>query len=135
MNSQEILNELIDKSELGTLQKRQTKGLIQYAYEERHQAQEDRKFVEEITGEKHISDIVLKTDSIIIYTVYGNDDWAVKYPFRSIFLNDKGKWQRCSMVSHSLESALLIAIGEKQLGSNSNFYHFAAKMLDLKNPE
>ena len=135
MTTKETLIDLIDKSELSTIRKHQTKALVQFAYEERTQNQADRKFVEETANEKHLSDIVLKTESIIIYTVYGNDDWAVKYPFRSIYLDKKQQWRRCGTVSHSLESAFLIAIGEKQLGGNSQFYGFAAKMLELETPE
>lgn len=135
MTTQEILIDLIDRSELSTIRKHQTKALVQFAYEERDQNQTDRKFVEETASEKHVSDIVFKSDSIIIYTVYGNDDWSVKYPFRSIYLDKKQQWRRCGTVSHSLESAFLIAIGERQLGSNSQFHGFAAKMLELETPE
>lgn len=135
MNSLELLNDLIEKTELPSMQKRRLKGLVQFAHEEKEQSQIDRKFVEETASEKHLVDIVLKTDSIIIYAVYGSDDWAVKYPYRSIYLNKKHQWQRCGTVSHSLESAFLIAIGERQLGGNSNFYSFAAKMLELETPE
>ena len=49
--------------------------------------------------------------------------------FRSSFRDESGYWRKVNYVSHSIEKALLHAMGEKFEGNNSHFADYAMKML------
>lgn len=94
-------------------------------------AMEDRQLVKDVASEKQLLEVVFSTDDVKIYTVYGNDEFAIKYPYRSIFMY-KGNWQRACQIAPTLDTALLIYLEHKYLGLNSNFTNFAIKMLEIK---
>jgi hypothetical protein len=131
MNTDKI-KELVGNSELPQIQKNMLIGFINRANEEQEKKTEDREFIEEIAKEKKISEIILSTDEVMIYTVYGKEDWDIKYPYRSIYKNSKGVWERSNTVSPSLDTAYLVYLEKKHLGLNSQFVDFALKMLEIK---
>jgi len=129
MNTDKILA-LIEGSNLSPMQKLSNKGFIERAalYEvERKQA---REFVESIASINNLQEILLDTKDYVIYTVRGKD-WDSKYPFRYIYKNGEDKWYPSSKVCATLETAILSCLGEKHLGSNSQFMDFASKMLEI----
>ena len=83
---------------------------------------------------KNLDEVVLSNDDVKIYTVRPKekDDWDTKYPYKSIFKNKKGKWERSCIVSPSLDTAYLAYLESKYLGNNSKFTDFAIKMLEIK---
>jgi hypothetical protein len=131
----DTLNELVDNSELGQLQKNITKGFLARANDYELERAEKRDLIEKIYGNVAIDEIVLATDEVIIFkTLFRKRDgheWDTKYPFRSILLKN-GKWERNSTVSPSLDTAFLCYLEGKYLGGNSNFTEFAMKMLEIK---
>jgi hypothetical protein len=68
-----------------------------------------------------------------INTYCSNDEWDIKYPFRSIYLSKKGTWERTNTVSQSFDLAFLVYLQYKHLGLNSQFVDFAMKMLEIPN--
>lgn len=136
MNIQK-LEELIENSDFNRISKNILIGFIDRANQEQKQRAEDRKLIEAISGVKNLSDVIFSNEDVKIYTVSQNskDTWDKIYPFRSIFKNDKGDWQRTNTVSPTLDVAYLVYLQNKQLGINSQFVDFAVKMLDIKMPE
>jgi hypothetical protein len=128
----EKLKEFILNSELPQLQKNVITGFIDRAKEEQERKREDRQLIEQVANEKKLSEIILSTDEVKIYTVSGKDEWDVKYPFRSIYLNKKGAWAKTNTVSQSFDVAFLVYLQHKHLGLNSQFVEFAMKMLEIK---
>ena len=90
----------------------------------------NRELVETVAREKHLLDILYASDEVIFYTVYGNDEWSIKYPVRSIYKNDKGNWERCATVAPTMDTAYLVYLEDKQKARG--FADFALKMLDIK---
>ena len=125
--------ELIKNSDLVQMQKNVFAGFVERASEKDRLNKEDRELIKSLIYEKHkLSDIIISTDEVKIYTVSGNDEWDVKYPFRSIYKDNNGRWIRVATVSSSLDLAFLNYLEEKHLSSNSNFVNFAIKMLEIK---
>lgn len=131
MNTEKI-KEFVNNSELSQLQKNVMVGFIDRTNQEEQKKREDRKLIEQVACEKKLSEIMLSTDEVKIYTVYGKDEWEIKYPFRSIFLSKMGVWERNVVVAPSFDVALLIYLERKYLGDNSQFAKFASKMLEIK---
>lgn len=129
---EDILQKLVDNSELKPIQKNILKGFVKRAYEAEEQNKKDRELIEKIASEKKLSEIVFSTDEVKIYTVFGKEEWDVKYPFRSIYLNNKGVWERTNTVSPNMDLAYLVYLEKKHLGMNSQFVDFAMKMLEIK---
>lgn len=130
----EKLKELITNSDSSQAYKNIIIGFIDRATENDSLKREDRKLIEEVGSVKHLDEVVLSNDDVKIYTVYpkGKDDWETKYPYRSIFKNKNGKWERSNTVSPSLDTAYIVYLENKYLGYNSRFSEFAIKMLEIK---
>lgn len=129
------LIQLINDNYPNQLQKNMMIGFVERAEESQDKYREDRKLIEETANEKYLSEILLSTDDVKIYTIHPrrkDDEWDTKYPYRSIFLNGKGNWERVNTVSPTFDVAFLVYLQYKQLGQNSQFVEFAAKMLDIK---
>lgn len=127
------IKEVINNSELSQLQKNVMKGFIERAKEEQEMKREDRQLIEQVANEKKLSEVILSTDEVKIYTVSGKDEWDIKYPFRSIYLSKKGTWERTNTISPTLDWAFLVYLQYKYLGLNSQFVDFAVKMLEITN--
>ena len=127
----EKLKELIEVSAFPIIQKNLLKGFISRANEKEDALNKDRFLVEQTANEQKLLHIILSTDEVKIYTVYGQGEWEQKYPFRSIYFKE-GKWQRSHTVSPSLDTAFLVYLEKKHLGDNSKFTDFALKMLEIK---
>lgn len=125
------LKELVNNSELSQVQKNIMNGFVQRASDAQDKKSEDRLLIEQVAHEKHLSQIVLSTDEVKIYTVNGSDKWDIENPYRSIFVGKKGTWERSGMVSPSLDTAFLVYLQTKHLGFNSQFADFAIKMLEI----
>lgn len=130
MKTDKIL-ELIDNSDLNRLQKNASKAFIMRAEEDNKIIEEDRLLIEQVANEKRLSQIILSTDEVKIYTVYGKNEWDIKYPFRSIYLDKDKVWRRTSTVSSTLDIAFLAYLERKYLSENSRFTDFALKMLEI----
>lgn len=131
MKTDKIL-ELIDNSDLNQLQKNVSKAFIMRAEEDNKIIEEDRLLIEQVANEKRLSQIILSTDEVKIYTVYGKDEWDIKYPFRSIYLDKDKVWRKLSTVSPTLDIAFLVYLERKYLSENSRFTDFALKMLEIE---
>jgi hypothetical protein len=127
----EKLKELISKSDLPQLQKNIMNDFIDRAKDEQERNRNDRQLIEQVANEKKLSEVILSTDEVKIYTVRGRDEWSVKYPFRSIYVGKKGTWQRSNTFSPNLDLAYLAYLQYKHLGLNSQFVDFAMKMLEI----
>ena len=132
MNTEKI-KEFVSNSELPQLQKNVMYGFIDRAKYEQERKSEDRKLIEQVANEKKLSEVILSTDEVKIYTVIGKSEWDILYPFRSIYLNKKGNWERVNTVSPNFDLAFLTYLQYKCLGSNSQFVDFAMKMLEIPN--
>lgn len=129
----EKIKELVDSSELPQLQKRLINSFIEGAKDEQEKEREDRQLIEQVAREKKLAEVILSTDEVKIYTVGGRDEWDIKYPFRFIYVDKKGTWERGAAVSPSLDLAYLVYLQCKHLGLNSQFVDFAMKMLEIPN--
>lgn len=129
----EIIKELVNKSEYSQLQKNVMNDFIDIAKDQQERKLEDRQLIEQVSNEKKLSEIILSTDEVKIYTVSGKDEWDIKYPFRSIYLSKKGTWERTNTVSPTFDLAFLVYLQYKHLGLNSQFVDFAMKMLEIPN--
>lgn len=127
------IKELINNSEIPTIQKNSLNGFIDRAKEQQEEKRQDRELIEKVAYEKKLSEVVLSTDEVKIYTVSGKDEWDIKYPFRSIYLSKKGTWERTNTVSPTFDLAFLVYLQHKYLGLNSQFTDFAMKMLEIPN--
>ena len=65
------IKEVINNSELSQLQKNVMKGFIERAKEEQEMKREDRQLIEQVANEKKLSEVILSTDEVKIYTVSG----------------------------------------------------------------
>lgn len=127
----EKIKEFVNNSELPQLQKNVMNGFIDRAKDEQDRKQEDRQLIEQVANEKKLSEVILSTDEVKIYTVSSKDEWDIRYPFRSIYLSKKGTWERTNTVSPSLDLAFLVYLQYKHLGLNSEFADFALRMLGI----
>src|SRR5690606_21770554 len=117
-----------NNSELSQLQKNVMNGFIDRAKDEQERKREDRLLIEQVTNEKKLSEVILSTDEVKIYTVSGKDEWDIKCPFRGVYVGKKGTWERISTVSPTFDVAFLVYLQHKYLGLNSQFVDFAMKM-------
>ena len=129
----EKFKEFVNNSELPQIQKNVMNGFIDRAKDEQERKREDRQLIEQVANEKKLSEVILSTDEVKIYTVSGKDEWDIKYPFRIIYLGKKGTWERTNTVSPSFDLAFLVYLQYKHLGLNSQFVDFAMKMLEIPN--
>lgn len=128
----EPIKKLINESELATLQKIVLCGFIDRAKNNEERNREDRRLIELVSNEKKLLEVILSTDEVKIYTILGKDEWDVKAPFKSIYLDKDGTWKRVNIVSPSFDVAFLAYLQYKHLGANIQFVGFAMKMLDIK---
>lgn len=122
-------------SELSKPQKYIMNGFIDIIEKEQERKREDIQLIEQVANEKEVSEVILSTNEVKIYTVNGRDEWDIKYPFRSIYVDKKGTWERSSTVSSNFDLAYLAYLQYKHLGLNSQFVHFAIKMLEIPNEQ
>lgn len=126
------IKELVNGSDLPEIQKNILNGFVDRAKDEDERKQEDRQLIEQVTRENKLSEVILSTDEVKIFTVSGKDEWDTKYPYRSIYLSKKGTWERTNTVSPTLDTAFLVYLEHKHLDANSRFVDFALKMLEIK---
>ena len=131
----EKIKEFVNNSELPQLQKNVMNGFIDRAKKEQQRKNEDRQLIEQVANEKKLSEIVLSTDEVMIYTVRGKRESDINYPFRIIYISKKGIWERIAIASPTFDLAFLIYLQYKYLGVNSQFADFAIKMLEISNEE
>lgn len=129
----EKIKELILNSTENQIQKNFMVGFISIAEEAQRIKNEDRQLIERVANEKNLSEVILSTDEVKIYTVRGKEEWDIKYPFRIIYLHENNTWKRGTTVSPSIELAFLVYLEKKHLGDNSQFVDFAMKMLEINN--
>ena len=133
MKTPETLKSLVDSSELNPTQKSVMKGFIDRASQDLYDKGKDRLLIEQIGRVNNLSEVIISTDEVKIYKVYGKDEWDMKYPYRSIFFDSKkGGWRRVNTVSPTLDTAFIVYLEYKHLGENSKFSDFALKMLEIK---
>ena len=131
MFNTEKLNSLVENSDLNRLQKTVTLGFIHRSLEKDDKESKDRELIREVGKCKNLSEVILSTDEVKIYSVSHNgDEWDSKYPFRCIYKKDD-KWLRIPVVSPTFEVAFLNYMETKHIGGNSDFTSFACKMLDI----
>lgn len=128
------LHELIDNSDLGGLQKNIHKGFVIRAIEKEDNERKDRELIEKhaIISNGKGFEVVVSAPDFKIYCIHGKDEWDVKYPYRSIYLDEKQNWNRSNTVSPTLDVAILVYLGHKYLGDNNQFADFAIRMLEIK---
>ena len=130
MTTPENIKQLIEESNHTSLVKTLANKYIDGLEEMLSTRSLNRELVETVAREKHLLDILYASDEVIFYTVYGNDEWSIKYPVRSIYKNDKGNWERCATVAPTMDTAYLVYLENKQ--DARGFADFALKMLDIK---
>lgn len=130
MTTPENIKRLIAESDNNTLFKTIANRYIDGVEDMLSTRSLNRELVETVAREKHLLDILYASDEVIFYTVYGNDEWSIKYPVRSIYKNDKGNWERCATVAPTMDTAYLVYLEDKQKARG--FADFALKMLDIK---
>lgn len=130
MTTPENIKQLIEESDSNALFKKVANRYIDGAENIFSIERKNRELVETVAREKQILDILYASDEVIFYTVYGNDEWSVKYPVRSIYKNNKDNWERCATVAPTMDTAYLVYLEDKQKARG--FADFALKMLDIK---
>ena len=130
MTTPENIKQLIKESDSNALFKKVANRYIDGAENIFSIERKNRELVETVAREKQILDILYASDEVIFYTVYGNDEWSVKYPVRSIYKNNKDNWERCATVAPTMDTAYLVYLEDKQKARG--FADFALKMLDIK---
>lgn len=130
MTTPEIIKQVIEESNHTSLAKTLANKYIDGLEEMLSTRSLNRELVETVAREKHLLDILYASDEVIFYTVYGNDEWSIKYPVRSIYKNNKGNWERCATVAPTMDTAYLVYLENKQ--DARGFADFALKMLDIK---
>ena len=130
MTTPEIIKQLIEESNHTSLVKTLANKYIDGLEEMLSTRSLNRELVETVAREKHLLDILYASDEVMFYTVYGNDEWSIKYPVRSIYKNDKGNWERCATVAPTMDTAYLVYLENKQ--DVRGFTDFALKVLDIK---
>jgi len=130
MTTPENIKQLIEESDSNALFKKLANRYIDGAENIFSIERKNRELVETVAREKQILDILYASDEVIFYTVYGSDEWSVKYPVRSIYKNNKDNWERCATVAPTMDTAYLVYLEDKQKARG--FADFALKMLDIK---
>ena len=130
MKTSENIKQVIEESDSNTLFKTLANRYIDNTEYILSIERKNRELVETVAREKHLLDILYASDEVIFYTVYGNDEWSIKYPVRSIYKNDKDNWERCATVAPTMDTAYLVYLEDKQKARG--FADFALKMLDIK---
>ena len=130
MTTPEIIKQVIEESNHTSLVKTLANKYIDSTEYVLSIERKNRELVETVATEKHLLNILYASDEVIFYTVYGNDEWSIKYPVRSIYRNDKGNWERCATVAPTMDTAYLVYLENKQ--NARGFADFALKMLDIK---
>ena len=130
MTTPEIIKQVIEESNHTSLVKTLANKYIDSTEYVLSFERKNRELVETVAREKHLLDILYASDEVIFYTVYGNDEWSIKYPVRSIYKNDKDNWERCATVAPTMDTAYLVYLENKQ--NARGFADFALKMLDIK---
>lgn len=130
MTTPENIKQLIEESDSNALFKTIANKYIDGTEDLLSIKRKNRELVETVAREKHLLDILYASDEVIFYTVYGNDEWSVKYPVRSIYKNNKDNWERCATVAPTMDTAYLVYLENKQ--DARGFADFALKMLDIK---
>jgi len=130
MTTPEIIKQVIEESNHTSLVKTLANKYIDSTEYVLSFERKNRELVETVAREKHLLDILYASDEVIFYTVYGNDEWSIKYPVRSIYKNDKDNWERCATVAPTMDTAYLVYLEDKQKARR--FADFALKMLDIK---
>ena len=130
MTTPEIIKQVIEESNHTSLAKTLANKYIDSTEYVLSFERKNRELVETVATEKHLLNILYTSDEVIFYTVYGNDEWSIKYPVRSIYKNDKGNWERCATVAPTMDTAYLVYLEDKQKARG--FADFALKMLDIK---
>lgn len=130
----ENIQELIENSTLPYHQKLLAKGFVERADGDLGEFSEVVKLITDVAHEKSVKDIILSTDEVKIYTVPSLDVFDMTNPYRAIYLKDD-QWVRCYQVSPTFDRMMLIYLGEKHGGLNSQFCNFAEKMLDIDSPK
>ena len=130
MKTSENIKQVIEESDSNTLFKTLANRYIDNTEYILSFERKNRELVETVAREKHLLDILYASDEVIFYTVYGNDEWSIKYPVRSIYKNDKDNWERCATVAPTMDTAYLVYLEDKQKARG--FADFALKMLDIK---
>lgn len=130
----EVILEAIDNSTMKNQQKLRAKGFINTLVLEESKRNHVLSLIVKIAKVKdyEINDIIVSNDEVIIYTIKGRSDiWDKKYPYRLIFKNDNNDWERCSIVSPSLDVAMLSYLQTKHLSDNRDFVEFSCKILNI----
>ena len=130
MTTPENIKRLIAESDNNTLFKTIANRYIDGVEDMLSTRSLNRELVETVAREKHLLDILYASDEVIFYTVYGYDEWSIKYPVRSIYKNDKDNWERCATVAPTMDTAYLVYLENKK--NARCFADFALKMLDIK---
>ena len=130
MTTPENIKQVIEESDSNTLFKTLANRYIDNTEYILSIERKNRELVETVAREKHLLDILYASDEVIFYTVYGSDEWSVKYPVRSIYKNNKDNWERCATVAPTMDTAYLVYLEDKQKARG--FADFALKMLDIK---
>lgn len=132
MNTEKLFD-LISNSELPNIQKSALKGFVLRSQDNEEEENKDRLLIGQVANENKLSRIILSTDEVKIYTISGNDEWDIKYPYRIIYLDSNKTWKRNNTLCSDLDTAYLSYLGTKYLGLNTQFVDFAMKMLEIPN--
>jgi hypothetical protein len=131
MKNIELIKQLVENTELPTLQKNNIRGFLERSNEADEKKKQDIDLIEQIDKRGRLLEIYLSNEEVKIYTTIGRTDLEKQFPF-SILLYKDNKWHRLSRVSSSFDIAFLIYLENKYLGDGYGFSHFAAKMLEIK---
>ena len=126
----EKLVELLVKSDLPKMQKSVYSGFIQRAADSETKRQDDKLLIKQLARIDNVSEILLSNEQLIIYTVTSKNEWDRKYPYRFIYVDNRGVWRNSSIVSPNLDILLLVYLQEKH--NSNSFQYFAAKMLGIE---
>lgn len=124
----ETIKTLVSESNLPTIQKQVTLGLVQGCEELRADYLAAVHIIEYVERDKKVDQIFLSTDEVKIYTIQARQKWEIENPFHVVVYKD-GKWRQCLEVCADLDTAILIYLQEKYLDSNSRFISFVQRML------
>jgi hypothetical protein len=130
MKTTEKLIELVKNSDLPQVHKSVTIGFLARATDLINERREDIKLIEDITKE-NVEDVVFSHGDVKIYTIRSKHEWDIKYPYRVIFLTKEFAWSRIHQAKSNFETAFLVYLEHKYTGLNSQFSHFAIRMLGM----
>ena len=123
----ELLKKLVKNSDLSKFKKNQTLNFIEQAKNEQAKRDKVRGIIASVCAD-NVEEVCLANDAVIIFKIAAkkNNDWSIKYPYRIIH---KGLM---SEVCPTLDYAMLVYLGKKYDGNNSQFAGYAAKMLSIE---